>query len=151
MKNKCIEWDGYKNKAGYGVARINGKNKMAHRVQWEKLIGKIPNGLVIDHLCRNTSCVNVKHLRVCTTQENILAGFGSPAMNKRKKSCTNGHKLTKSNLYIQFRKNGRPHRLCRVCHIENAKQRRLANPEQHRKDALKSYHKAKLRPLVGEK
>src|ERR1035437_377666 len=74
MDTKCIEWAGSKDVKGYGKLRIEGKQRYAHRVIYEREVGKIPEGLVIDHLCRNTSCVNPLHLEPCTIYENIQRG-----------------------------------------------------------------------------
>ena len=54
----------------YGQVRINGKTKPAHRAVWETLVGPIEDGLVMDHLCKNTLCVNPDHLQPVTQAEN---------------------------------------------------------------------------------
>lgn len=64
---------------------------MAHRVAYELCIGPIPTGLTIDHLCRNTRCVNPKHLEAVTLRENILRGTGPTAHNAAKSACRRGH------------------------------------------------------------
>lgn len=63
----CLLW---KDKDGYGRIWHKGRNTPAHRVAWEKANGPIPEGLVIDHLCRNPSCVNPDHMEVVTAAEN---------------------------------------------------------------------------------
>jgi hypothetical protein len=68
-QGECIEWP-YRDYAGYGLATINGKRHMAHRLVWEQQVGKIPPGLELDHLCCNTSCVNINHLEPVTGYEN---------------------------------------------------------------------------------
>ena len=71
----CWVWNKYKNKEGYGQIgfRSGGKNQVhpAHRISYTYLVGPIPPGLQIDHLCRNKSCVNPEHLEPVTQQENI--------------------------------------------------------------------------------
>jgi HNH endonuclease len=66
---------------GYGRMRRNGKNVLAHRWYWEQANGRIPEGFEIDHVCRNTTCVNPHHLRLATHAENgqnrSAAGKGS--------------------------------------------------------------------------
>lgn len=74
----CIDWIGALDKDGYGRFRwwpegSKGPERAtgAHRAAWLVLRGPIPEGLVIDHLCRNLRCVNVKHLEVVTNRENV--------------------------------------------------------------------------------
>lgn len=57
---------------GYGQFWWAGKKKMAHRYSWERVNGPIPAGMQLDHLCRNTHCVNPAHLQVVTQYENLL-------------------------------------------------------------------------------
>jgi hypothetical protein len=83
----CWLWVGSL-RGGYGRVRFNGKLVEAHRLSYEHHVGKIPDGLVIDHLCRNRSCINPEHLEVVTEAENIRRGNqGSPeAMEKHWKT-----------------------------------------------------------------
>src|SRR5262249_41065983 len=70
----CWLWTGCKNRYGYGKFNAGAKtrpNIRAHRYAYEIFIGKIPDGLTIDHLCRNTSCVNPVHLEAVTVSENV--------------------------------------------------------------------------------
>jgi len=69
----CWEWTKAKTR-GYGRVTINCRNRMAYRVYYEEAFGPIPEGMVIDHLCRNTGCVNPMHLEVVTTAENNRRG-----------------------------------------------------------------------------
>lgn len=108
----CWLWLGYKNPKGYG--RMNEKNKTnyVHRFSYEIHKGKIPKGLCIDHLCRNTSCVNPDHLEAVTQRENILRGESIFAKEARQIECLNGHKYTIKNLRIYD-----GHRRCRICDL----------------------------------
>ena len=103
----CWYWSGAVTAAGYGLVRgTEGKGVFAHRVSYEFLVGKIPDGLEIDHLCRNTLCVNPDHLEPVTGAENrrrataikLLAG------------CRKGHPWTAEN--TRFRRGLRE---CREC------------------------------------
>lgn len=93
----CWQWTAATHK-GYGVIRpdaTDGRRQcQAHRVVWELLVGPIPDGLQLDHLCRNRACVNPDHLDVVTAQTNLVRGFGPTGLNARKITCDNGHDLT---------------------------------------------------------
>jgi len=67
----CWEWLRYRDKEGYGRFAFGPKNAMAHRAAYVLEIGAIPEGLDLDHLCRNRGCVNPEHLEIVTRQENI--------------------------------------------------------------------------------
>ncbi len=103
LNDGCIEWTAYRNANGYGRFKP-GKGmsmKLAHRWAYEFHVGPIPDGLVIDHLCRNRSCVNPDHLEAVTQKVNIRRGHG----NGSKSHCPQGHPYSCSNLrrYRGFR------------------------------------------------
>lgn len=118
-----------KSKQGYGKLKWEGKVIHAHRVSYELFIGKIPNGLQIDHLCRNTSCVNPFHLEAVTAKENILRGDSLSAKNARKTSCKNGHKFSKENTIIR-KEGGRACRTCDKLKWKKRTHRQLINEER---------------------
>lgn len=118
-ENGCINFHGAKARGGYGFVRVDGKNLYTHRVAYESQVGTIPEGMVIDHLCRNRACVNVEHLEVVTPQVNTLRGISVQADNARKTHCLRGHGFSGDNLRID--KTGR--RICRTCKRET--QRRI--------------------------
>jgi hypothetical protein len=66
----CWNWVGTLMVTGYGGIRYHGKNRTAHRVSYELHYGPIPDGLQIDHACRNRLCVNPDHLRAVRDGEN---------------------------------------------------------------------------------
>lgn len=74
MTSGCWVWMGCLDSKGYGQIMIHRKRLMAHRVGYEGMVGPIPDGLVLDHLCRNTSCVRPDHLEVVTFTENVRRG-----------------------------------------------------------------------------
>lgn len=118
----CWEWTAVKNgPAGYGRFTFEGKKVLAHRWSYEHFVGEIPEGLVIDHICRVRHCVNPDHLRPATTKENLLAdGSESLArLNAEKTSCPRGHAYTPENT-----KSHGMGRKCRACDREAATRRR---------------------------
>lgn len=66
----CWQWQGCTNGTGYGQISLDAKMRYAHRLAYELMVGPIPEGLVIDHLCRNKGCVNPDHLEAVTTEVN---------------------------------------------------------------------------------
>ena len=91
-KNQCWNWLGGRTKAGYGVFRAD-RMVMAHRFAYELWREPIPDGLEIDHLCRNVQCVNPWHLEPVTRQVNAMRAL-------RKTHCKRGHPFNESNTYI---------------------------------------------------
>jgi len=108
----CWTWLGARQSAGYGLVHFNGVQTGAHRVAYEIARGKIPEGLVLDHLCRNPSCVNPDHLEPVTQRENLMRGDTIPAAHARKTHCPNGHPYSGDNLGVAKRGS----RFCRICH-----------------------------------
>lgn len=108
----CWLWTGSCT-AGYGQFGIGGRKKMrVHRYAYELLVGPIPEGLVLDHLCRVRNCVNPDHLEPVTDRENRARGvfpFGKPRPPKT--HCKRGHPLDDKNTYVH--PNGS--RKCRTC------------------------------------
>jgi hypothetical protein len=73
---------------GYGRFLANGFNWLAHRFSYTLLKGPIPEGLVIDHTCRNKMCVNPEHLRACSSKENThAAGSVARAARQAQQTC----------------------------------------------------------------
>src|SRR5699024_3361473 len=66
----CLVWLGEVSKTGYGRLYAHGIRKLAHRYAWERAYGEIAEGMTVDHICHNTSCVNVDHLRLGTYGQN---------------------------------------------------------------------------------
>lgn len=106
----CWEWLGAKITEGYGSFHLNGRQHGAHRVAYELLVGEIPAGLQLDHLCRNHGCVNPAHLEPVTPRENTLRGEGPAAALARATRCVNGHEFTEANTITKDRRRG-----CREC------------------------------------
>lgn len=109
----CWEWQGMKNTKNYGQFWINGRRPMAHRLSYELHKGKIPEGLQVDHLCRNPPCVNPDHLETVTHLENMKRGdiFQNHPFSKIT-HCPQGHEYSQENTRIY-----RGRRYCRTCNI----------------------------------
>jgi hypothetical protein len=109
----CLIWTGYTCK-GYGKLTFRKKTQPVHRWAYELIIGKIPTGKTLDHLCRVRACWNPAHVEPVTLKVNILRGICPPANNARMTHCKKGHELVGRNLMIRAGK--RHERQCRTCH-----------------------------------
>jgi len=118
----CWEWTGHINRWGYGLitlprsthgAYVNGTPKSigVHRAAYQVFVGPVPEGMQLDHLCRNRACCNPDHLEPVTLVENLARGESPSAINARKTECVKGHPFDEANTHI----NPQGHRVCRIC------------------------------------
>jgi HNH endonuclease len=134
----CWLWTGSLSTDGYG--RILGDKKRgsaAHRVIYEMINGKIPEGLEIDHLCGRRNCVNPEHLEAVTHKENVRRGA-----NAQKPLCINGHE------FDIVKRNGQ--RGCSVCNRDRANAFYYQNKERHR-EYQRRYQRKRRAALRGER
>lgn len=125
----CWIWTKKLHRAGYGLLNIKGprgwKWKYAHRYAYETSVGPVPEGLELDHKCRNRCCVNPAHLEPVTHQENCRRGdAGKPSAEQKRllTHCINGHEFSTENTFIYLGK----YRMCRACGRERMRRRRAA-------------------------
>ena len=105
----------------YPTLSLDGRTVRASRAFYEFLIGPIPPGHDIDHLCRERACINAWHFEPVPRAVNTYRGIGPSAANKRKTHCPRGHELSGENLILGT-KRGKPNRKCRVCTRKNERE-----------------------------
>jgi hypothetical protein len=113
----CWNWTGKINAYGYGVISLSRReigerirSRVAHRVVYETVVGPIPEGLDLDHLCRNRRCVRPDHLEPVTRKENLRRGSSEHSGGKT--HCKYGHEFTPENTIIHKHTG---YRACRTC------------------------------------
>lgn len=109
--NGCWVWTAFRTRQGYGSAWLPGVGVIgAHRAMYLAAIGPIPDGLTLDHLCRNRACINPAHLEPVTRLENVRrAQPWNP--QRRKTHCPRGHPYDAENTYWRADRS----RHCRAC------------------------------------
>jgi HNH endonuclease len=121
---ECVEWSGYRDRQGYGRIRVDGESRLVHRVAWQLFVGGIPDGLTLDHLCRNHACWRPGHLEPVTLAENKARGESPAVLNARKTHCARGHEYTPENtIYLS-----RGGRVCRECNRQRQAARYVPRP-----------------------
>lgn len=146
----------------YGSFSINGRMLKAHRLAYEHYIGKIQDGMFLDHLCRVRHCVRPDHLEPVTNRENMRRGTAPNWLTHRSGRCRRGHSM--EDAYV--RKEGR--RCCNICSSQRARKyqelikndpmkynakkeaRKLDSRERRARIRLQNGWKGKLRPRLNE-
>lgn len=96
----CWLWTGPLQPKGYArVMQTGGAAIMVHRFVYELLVGPVPDGLQLDHLCRVRHCCNPAHLEPVTNAENQHRGMAPPGLHFRATHCKRGHEFTEENTY----------------------------------------------------
>ena len=129
----CWEWTAGKNVGGYGRFTLTGSdtNVAAHRYAYEDELGPIPEGMDLDHLCRNRACVRPSHLEPVTNKVNVLRGVAPTADNARKTHCPEGHEYSPENTRIY-----RGYRYCRTCQRAHSRKRMAAKRAREREHRI---------------
>lgn len=122
---QCWIWTAAANRSNggrYGWFRLPRQRAgiKAHRWAWEEVNGPLSDRLQLDHLCRNTLCVNPAHLEPVTIRENVLRGTNTPAQHARKTHCIHGHPLSGENTYTA----ASGQRMCRTCRRQWERERK---------------------------
>ena len=102
----CMEWKGSTNHKGYGLVRFQSIYKSTHRVVWELIKGKIPNGLFVLHKCDNPPCLNINHLFLGTSQDNVNDMVNKNRHNHKLNTIQIQEILTKTTEGISYNKIG---------------------------------------------
>jgi hypothetical protein len=114
--DKCWLWIGCKTHNGYGQMRRNNKGILVHRYSYIMTKGDIPEGLVIDHLCRVRNCVNPDHLEAVTNAENLRRGIPG-----NKTHCLKGHEYNENNTAFYS-----GYKYCKTCNREKSRRIRAS-------------------------
>lgn len=133
---RCWRWLGKINSQGQSCFWMDGRDQLAYRVAYTFLKGPIPQGLTLDHLCRNRECPNPNHTEPVTLRENIRRGMAPSGLNSRKTRCKYGHPLSGSNLVVVQGRSG-SQRQCLIC----TRRRRIE--WRHRMGINKQYYRVK--------
>lgn len=135
-KDDCWLWAGEGDSTGHGRIHVGYDRRLkrniseqVYRIMYENMVGEIPAGMELDHLCENPPCINPAHLEPTTHRENTLRYY------RRRTHCRNGHDYVKHGRIIHKKSNvskSNPtgeSRECILCHPEKTK--RLALPPQY--------------------
>jgi len=128
--DSCWLWTAAIYGNGYGHAFWGGRHRAAHRVSYQLLVGPVPAGRDLDHLCRVRHCVNPAHLEPVSRRENLLRGETTTARNAAKTHCKRGHPLISGNIFESELRKG--WRICVTCNRERARRWTETHPHYSR-------------------
>lgn len=111
-ENGCWRWSGAIKENGYGCLSLDGRVRYTHRLAYELWVGPVPDGMQLDHLCRNRACMNPAHLEPVTPSVNVRRGESPGAKALRRTHCVQGHAYAEHGVIRMGR------RVCRTCRTE---------------------------------
>lgn len=117
MSSSCWPYAGALCDGGYGIGSVEGRAVRVHRAVYEVLVGPIPEGMQLDHRCRNRACYNPAHLEPVSPAENVRRGL---PFRPKPTHCVRGHTYNEQTLYVS----PRGWHVCRVCQADLARSRR---------------------------
>lgn len=151
----CWVWTNALDDTGYGTITIGGKRFYAHRFSYELLVEPIPDGLQIDHLCRNRACVRPDHLEPVTNRVNTIRGDGPRITSERGRAiekCKHGHDFDEANTY--WYKGRRQCKECARIRDEAARERKKAERRarglKRRRATIPGMCPRDLHPMEGD-
>lgn len=120
--DECWVWQKVLTKDGYGQTNYvdddgTHRTKIAHKLMYEQIIGPVPDGLELDHICENRACINPIHLEPVTPLVNKSRSTSVGTVNANKTHCSNGHEYTKENTAIRVNPRGKRSRQCITCRL----------------------------------
>jgi len=96
----CWEWTGVRQRNGYGRCRRGDRDVLVHRLAYQVAVGPIPEGLQVDHLCRNRACIRPDHLEAVSLKVNCHRSDSVGGINARKTRCPKGHPYDAENTWL---------------------------------------------------
>lgn len=117
-ETECWLWNRSVRSDGYGTYYANGRQNYAHRFAYETLVGPVPKGLQLDHLCRVRNCINPNHLEPVTQEENTRRATEA----NRRTACPHGHPYDETNTYLY-----QGYKKCKTCKLEATRKWRKQN------------------------
>ena len=99
LETQCWMWTARLDDCGYGWFSCKHKNHKAHKYAYEAVLGSVPCGQELDHLCRNRACANPFHVEPVTHTENVARGIAG-LWQRQKTHCSKGHPFDAQNTYV---------------------------------------------------
>jgi hypothetical protein len=142
----CWEWTGARDRDGYGVKKIDGRQWRVHRLAYMEATGEDPGELHVLHSCDNPPCYRPSHLRLGTNADNVadkVARGRSRNQYTDADACIYGHVFTPDNVYVNPTSGSRQCRTCR--RLFNALDKKLAKAPKEDKKILREIFRERMR------